>query len=698
MELVYLWVEEYKNIKNQGFNFSPRFRCEYNQDTKELTINENKDYVSIFPDNINITAIVGENGSGKSSLLNYINSLDRINPRGIIIYQKDTQYFCFYEKEKPTLLKPTNLNIHLISSFDYSSNNHKYYLNYISLPISSSKDNQSKHIDNLDFIYLDGKVVPFSLGVYNTNYTYNLHNNIFFVPRYISSVLNNDNILNNISSFLRFNHLRLILKPSSISSLKAYNKELEMPKNISKNDFFDNTANIRNKIIDTLSYIEKLHQTQFTSNQKTDFGCFDLSLLIAFIEFYLVNTTNSGNDLQLYDTMNNKIFQLLENQKNEIEKGINEVKPDNANRFFINKWNESKGYISAFFEKLKKINELQTYLENSNFSIDEILETLKFYYLNWINESNFHKNQYIDIPINSELKENIKKIVIFQKIFTDKNMIMNHKNGYLQVFDLDLYDSNTDIQYNEISDGEKQLIKYSIDFISIFNYYETRKNLNISISCIGDEIDNHLHPKWKQEIIYNFINMIKTYKKYTGEIIPLHIILTTHSPFILSDLPKENIIFLDKVNKRREEKYSKLDLKDLKNGNCINVSNNIEIKTFGANIHTLLSDGFFMSDGLMGEFAKNKIEEIKEFYEKVKKSKNPKEEYKKEFEDKIKKFNHIQSIIGEPFLQTIIKNYLDELEQIFDNETYKKNKMKEFLDQFEAEELQKYLDEKNAKA
>ena len=24
MELVYLWVEEYKNIKNQGFNFSPR--------------------------------------------------------------------------------------------------------------------------------------------------------------------------------------------------------------------------------------------------------------------------------------------------------------------------------------------------------------------------------------------------------------------------------------------------------------------------------------------------------------------------------------------------------------------------------------------------------------------------------------------------------------------------------------------------
>ena len=52
MELVYLWVEDYKNIHEQGFNFSPRFHCVYDEENNELTINKNEDYIENFFQNL----------------------------------------------------------------------------------------------------------------------------------------------------------------------------------------------------------------------------------------------------------------------------------------------------------------------------------------------------------------------------------------------------------------------------------------------------------------------------------------------------------------------------------------------------------------------------------------------------------------------------------------------------------------------
>jgi hypothetical protein len=71
LELVYLWVEDYKNIKKQGFNFSPRFECkfydEYEKDEEgkeklkvncKLEIKPKEHIEDFFGENINVTAIV----------------------------------------------------------------------------------------------------------------------------------------------------------------------------------------------------------------------------------------------------------------------------------------------------------------------------------------------------------------------------------------------------------------------------------------------------------------------------------------------------------------------------------------------------------------------------------------------------------------------------------------------------------------
>ena len=139
----------------------------------------------------------------------------------------------------------------------------------------------------------------------------------------------------------------------------------------------------------------------------------------------------------------------------------------------------------------------------------------------------------------------------------------------------------------------------------------------------------------------------------------IHFILTSHSPFLLSDIPKQNIIFLDKDE----------------NGNCKVVDGLKDKKqTFGANIHTLLSDSFFMEDGLMGEFAKGKID-------KAIKLLNQDNLDKKD----LKYCEQIISIIGEP----IVKN---QLQRMLDSKRLKK------VDEIDAikksmEEMKKRLDE-----
>jgi len=150
-------------------------------------------------------------------------------------------------------------------------------------------------------------------------------------------------------------------------------------------------------------------------------------------------------------------------------------------------------------------------------------------------------------------------------------------------------------------------------------------------------------------IIYLRDNKLIKSQKY-------HFILTSHSPFLLSDIPKENVIFLEKG----KQVYP-------------------EIETFGANIHTLLSHGFFMKDGLMGEFAKGKINEIIDFFQKVEKEQSKEKSnfdvLREAYEDKKRVFWHTQTIIGEDYLKQVVKNHLVEIEKILFKDRAKEKKI-----------------------
>ncbi|MEM5650775.1 hypothetical protein AAHB57_28515 [Bacillus cereus] len=70
----------------------------------------------------------------------------------------------------------------------------------------------------------------------------------------------------------------------------------------------------------------------------------------------------------------------------------------------------------------------------------------------------------------------------------------------------------------------------------------------------------------------------------------IQVILTSNSPFLVSDLPSANIIFL------RKEQSQTTVMEELGEDH----------RTFAANIHTLLAHSFFMEDGVTKRFCEKK--------------------------------------------------------------------------------------------
>ena len=91
-----------------------------------------------------------------------------------------------------------------------------------------------------------------------------------------------------------------------------------------------------------------------------------------------------------------------------------------------------------------------------------------------------------------------------------------------------------------------------------------------------------------------------------------------------------------------------------------------------------------MKDGLMGEFAKDKIKSIIKYHEDIEKKEileADKIEYKTK---KQKEFWQIQSIIGDDYLKQVIKNHLIEIEKIvLGNDEAKEEEIKRLKAQIE---------------
>lgn len=103
---------------------------------------------------------------------------------------------------------------------------------------------------------------------------------------------------------------------------------------------------------------------------------------------------------------------------------------------------------------------------------------------------------------------------------------------------------------------------------------------------ILDEAEITLHPAWQQRLIEDVLRTFNT--SFPG--FNVHFIFATHSPILLSDIPVGNVVFLD------EQHRVLAAPSDMHN-------------TFGASIFNLYRYGFNLVQGSWGSFAERKLSE-----------------------------------------------------------------------------------------
>lgn len=180
-----------------------------------------------------------------------------------------------------------------------------------------------------------------------------------------------------------------------------------------------------------------------------------------------------------------------------------------------------------------------------------------------------------------------------------------------------------------LSTGEKA-------YLNLFSRFYRARKLTSNNSdeaktyFLIDEPSTAFHPQWQKEYLDKLLRFIDTIFKGSKEVI-----LTTHSPYVVSDVQKEDIIPLQ-MDSKSPTLFS--------------------TNTFGANIHELLANSFFLQNGFMGDVARKKIKSLLDFF-----GSSNKEQYSVWDQEKARRFI---DIIGEPLLKRdLMQLYYESVEE-----------------------------------
>ncbi|HIF9159994.1 TPA: AAA family ATPase [Photobacterium damselae] len=485
MKLVYLYIEDHKAVSNLQLPISSKHTCNYENGVLFLSYNGN-DKIDYY-NGVCCSAIIGKNGVGKSTILDFVEAANLdTESSGIIVW------------------------------FDES--------------------NESYHICPINIYIAEGKIIS----------------------------TNSSNIHDSFQSFCRKNKIRLV-KSNNLTGIES-------------NDFY--TKNKYNKFVHDMSLSQYTNKNKKSAIERT-------SRLIKYFEkssfFNSKDKPKVTFTFQLKSSSTSYLKSLLNNELLIEKSKISESDILKLQRYIddSHQWKDfneslSESEISNLlfdFNLLSISNQLSKVgiIKKSHKDIIFLLITLSIIdgdmSIDRLYE-NFNLAQKEDDFLPSELIKQTdafiiqkKFALIWSKINKISSIINNHRS------ELSILDSNTIstsntmliIALSEAINSLPSLISNNFTygwsgfstgefaklniFSELFNYIKDIKNNKFKNHLIiMDEVDLYLHPDWQRTFLSELIDFINKEFNQTN----IQIILSTHSPIIVSDFLPEDIISLQR--------------------------------------------------------------------------------------------------------------------------------------------------------
>lgn len=585
MELLYFWVgkakTESKAFENIGINLSSKYFIDFDCENKKITIKPNNNYNGSFyclssmeeiakPD---LKCIVGKNGAGKTRLLELIQNIivgsysPRLEYDSFIIVFKDNCkiYYDFKLDAHKELLIDSKLKLDKKRFYYYSESKPK--IGY---------DNRPQ--DNMCVISYN----PF------TGNNRPLEINDRLVGLYD---IRTSNLIEVDSKRLREN------KVEGFSDKIEDHRMMELKRAV---HFYTNEEN--KKFLDEKFY---------GNNLKRDF--FTLEPIKSDFELHKSKYSNSVDILSSDSSISFKLsFDIYyENAKSflisKLERRHNDEKLIFIWKIVAQMWLLFVDYITSFSSMANGNNKiLEKYsFESDNpggfiteaidifkslpFSIELNIDNIKDMLSNFIRLINdiIYQNDKpskliygkLYIPLTNKFEKAVDKLI---NIYAES--MQNLITGEYVRFGFE----------PKFSSGEQSLITLFSRLYSAIALKEHKHDEIFErdgLILLLDEGDTAYHPEWHKNYMFaviSYINLLQ--EKYLRNINDLQIIFTTNSPMILSDVLKDDVIYLEDMKLSSGHNYA-----------------------FGSNLLDLYADPFFINTGLIGRFAQEKINKVLDY-------------------------------------------------------------------------------------